>query len=259
MVRIQEIFNFIEELAPPNTALDWDNCGLQVDSEKDRVKKVLLALDMSPETINEAENFKAELIITHHPLIFSPLKSIRFNTLVGELVGRLIKAGIAHFAAHTNLDRSYKGTGFALAELLKLKNIQRYTDDENDEMNMVITGEFENSLDETQLVDILKNRLNCREIKLIGKTNRVKTLAILPGSGGSLLGKLKIRYDLIITGEASYHHALTARQEGLYAAVIGHYYSEKPVMHNLKKLLTEKFPRLQIRVSTNEGEPYRIM
>jgi GTP cyclohydrolase I len=255
-VQLSNILEYLEEIAPLNTALGWDNSGLQVGNVHKPIERVLLALDITPSVMEEAMEKAVDLIITHHPMIFRPLKKIDYATTTGQLVKKLVTHDIALFAAHTNLDRSSAGTGKALAELIGLKDIKPYVDDEKDEMNMVITGAFEPSLSGQEVVNLLKEKLITSVLRIIGDIMETKTVAIIPGSGGSMLGKLDGSFDIIITGEVSYHEALDAASRNDVIIVLGHYVSEKPVMYKLSGILKEKFPELVISVSEKEDEPY---
>lgn len=255
-VPLSDIINYMEEIAPGATALDWDNVGLQVGDPHSSISSVLLCLDVSPRIVEEAYENAADLIISHHPLIFKPVKKIDFSTPSGKIIRDLIVHGIDLFTAHTNLDRSIEGTGMVLAGRLGLKNISRYSNDPGDELNLVFTGSFETALSIDELSELFRKELNCTQFRYVGNPYRILTAAIIPGSAGSLLNKIRTDFDIVITGELSYHEALNAGYRGQAVALAGHYISEKPVMFNLKKLLEEKFPSLTVKVARYEGEPY---
>jgi GTP cyclohydrolase I len=258
-VKLSDITSFINEIAPEHTALDWDNSGLQVGNPLQVIKAVLLALDITPAVLEEAVQMSADLVLTHHPMIFKPIKSIDYSTKTGLLIKEMISRNIALYSAHTNLDRSLMGTGASLAGLVGLKNLRRYTDNENDEMNMIITGMFEPSISKQEFIGIIKNKLNIENLRLIGNIREISTAAVIPGSGGSMIGKLNKSFDIIITGEVSYHEALNASAAGDTVALLGHFISEKPVMYHLAEELKKRFPELVTSVAMNEGEPYEII
>jgi len=258
-VPLYEIMNFMEEIAPSSDALDWDNVGLQVGDPNSPVNSILLSLDVSPSIVGEASGMSADLIISHHPLIFRPISSIDFSQPVGQIIRDLIRHGIALYSSHTNLDRCKEGTGISLARKLGLKDIRQYSEDEKDEMNMVVTGNFHHPLSLEELLELFRKKIECKNMRIVGNPRNLLATAIIPGSGGSIITKLKSHYDLIITGELSYHDALTVDYQGRTVVLLGHFISEKPVMYHLRELLTGKFPSLSINVSTNEGEPYRVI
>jgi len=258
-VPLSEIIEYMEEIAPEATALEWDNVGLQVGDPRSSVSSILFTLDVSPAVLEEAESISADLIISHHPLIFRPLSRIDFSTTNGFMIRELIKHGIALFTAHTNLDRSFMGTGKTLANRIELENIRRYTDNPEDEMNMVITGNFSQPLSIQEVIDLLKERLKCDCMKLVGNPVNVLTVAVMPGSSSSLLRKMTLPVDLIITGELSYHEALSVQYQGRSVLIAGHFTSEKPAMYHLADMFREKFTTLSIEVSGRDGEPYRVV
>jgi dinuclear metal center YbgI/SA1388 family protein len=204
-------------------------------------------------------DISADLIITHHPLIFKPLRNINFAIPVGRLLRSLINHKISLYSAHTNLDRCEFGTGMVLADKLGLSSIERYADNPDDEMNMIITGRFDPELSNSEVVNLIKDKLNCKEFRIIGEIMKTVTVAVVPGSGGSLIRKVRRPFDLIITGEISYHDALEAASHSQAVAVLGHYVSEKPMMHYLGDILRKNFPDLSIQVASREGEPYKII
>jgi len=120
--KITEIASIIEEIAPMKLAEDWDNIGLIIGDYNQDIKKILIALDISSEVVNEAKQLKADLIITHHPLIFSPIKKITQCSYTTKIAIELIKNNISVYTAHTNLDKSPFGTSYSLAKLLGLEN-----------------------------------------------------------------------------------------------------------------------------------------
>lgn len=256
-VPLSDIMNFMEEIAPASSALDWDNVGLQLGDPHSSVSSVLLCLDVSPRVVEEAYENTSDLIISHHPLIFRPVKKIDFSTPSGKIIRDLIIHGIDLFTAHTNLDRSSEGTGMVLAGRLGLKNVCRYSDDPGSELNMVITGTFETALSIDELSEIFRKELNCKQFRYVGNPYGILKAAIIPGSAGSLLEKIRTNFDIVITGELSYHEALNAAYRGQAVALAGHYVSEKPVMFNLKKLLEGRFPSLTVKIARYEGEPYQ--
>ncbi len=123
MSTVRDIAGFIEAWAPPASALDYDNVGLQIGRPSRDVEKVLVALEVTSDVVKEAVEIGADLIVVHHPLIFRPLKSVTSESREGGLALRIAEAGIALYAAHTNLDAATGGVSFALAEKLGLRDV----------------------------------------------------------------------------------------------------------------------------------------
>jgi len=118
------IIKYMEQMAPPKLAQSWDNTGFLIGDTEQKIKRVLVALDVTPDVVDEAIAIGAEMIITHHPLIFKPLNNIRRDNPLGRVIYRLIQHNINVYSAHTNLDSVDEGVNHTLAKLLELKNIQ---------------------------------------------------------------------------------------------------------------------------------------
>jgi dinuclear metal center YbgI/SA1388 family protein len=123
-MQVRDFIQIIHHLAPPDLAYDWDNSGLQAGSPGAEVKKIGLALDATSKTVAEAIDSGCDLLFTHHPLIFKPLKNISFNSMEGAILSQAIGAGLSIFSAHTNWDAAATGVADALAGLLELEERQ---------------------------------------------------------------------------------------------------------------------------------------
>ncbi len=121
-VKVQTVIDLMEQWAPRYLAEDWDNVGLQVGNPQGKVKKVLVALDLTPDVLSYAINERVDLVVTHHPFIFKPIKQIRYDLSQGNLLQRLIASNISVYCAHTNLDMAAGGVNDQLVQLLKLEN-----------------------------------------------------------------------------------------------------------------------------------------
>ena len=122
--KCEKIIRYMEQMAPPRMTQKWDNTGLLIGDAEQKVKKVLVSLDVTPDIVDEAIAIGADLIITHHPLIFKPLNNIRRDNPLGKVIYRLIQHNINVYCAHTNLDSAVEGVNHSLAKLLKLRDVQ---------------------------------------------------------------------------------------------------------------------------------------
>ena len=181
-----EIIRIFETIYPMDLAYNWDNVGLQIGSINKDVKNVLLTLDLTLEVVEEAIENKNELIIVHHPLIFSPLKSIKTDTYKGKIIEKLIKSDIALYVAHTNFDVSAYGMNTILANMLNLQNqevLELTTEDEG----LGKVG-FVNSIIMKDYIHYVKNTFNVDHARFIGDINQiVNRVAITGGSGSSTI------------------------------------------------------------------------
>ena len=249
-MKVKDIIKVIEDFAPLSIQESWDNSGLCVGSPEDEVTSVLLALDCTPALVEEAVACGADMIITHHPLIFSGLKKISPDNMVGEAVIKAIKAGISIYAAHTNADKVLAGVSGAMAAKLGLENV-RILDDEGAGTGLGTIGDLPEPMAADQAVAFVKDRFALKSVKtskpLSGMISRV---AMCGGSGGSLIGAAqKAGAQLYISGDISYHNFFTP--EGFMIMDIGHYESEIEIVDILFSLIKKNFPTFAVRITQN--------
>jgi len=239
----RELLVKLEEFAPVSLAEGWDNLGLIVGDEKADIKKVLVALDVTKEVVNEAIDIGANVIITHHPLIFSGIKQITTSMPVGEKICMLIKNNISHIAIHTNLDVVFGGTNDVLADIIGLKNIEVLAPTkEIDDVKYGI-GRI-GDLEETRFSEFaekVKKSLNLKAIKIVGEKNRViKRVGLCSGSGIEFMkDAISKEADVYITSDIRFHESQKALDMGICLIDATHYASENIVVPVISKFLAE--------------------
>ena len=248
--RVKDIIAAIESFAPLSIQEKWDNSGLCIGSPEDKVTSVLLGLDCTPELVDEAIACGADMIVTHHPLIFSGLKKISSDNPVGEAVVKAIRAGISIYAAHTNADKVIAGVSGAMASRLGLDNVT-ILDDEGEGTGLGVVGDLPEPLDAEEAVALVKEKFGLKMLRtsrpVQGKISRV---AMCGGSGGSLIGAAqKSGAQLYLTGDVSYHNFFT--QGDFMIMDIGHYESEIEIVEILFSLLRKNFPTFAVRITQN--------
>ena len=249
-MKVKDIINIIEEFAPLSIQESWDNSGLCIGSPEDEVSSVLLGLDCTPELVDEAIACGADMIVTHHPLIFSGLKKISPENQIGEVVMKAIKAGIAVYAAHTNADKVIAGVSGAMAARLGLDNVE-ILDEDGDGTGLGVVGDFKEPMTVDDAIIYIKEKFELKVVKaskpIEGLISRV---AMCGGSGGSLIGKaVASGAQLYISGDISYHNFFT--QKGFMLMDIGHYESEKEIVEILFSLIKKNFPTFAVRITQN--------
>lgn len=249
-MKVKDIIEVIEEFAPLSLQEGWDNSGLCIGSPEDPVTSVLFGLDCTPELVDEAVACGADMIVTHHPLIFSGLKKISSDNKVGEAVIKAIKAGISIYAAHTSADKVIAGVSGAMAARLGLENV-RILDEDGDGTGLGVVGDLPRPLTSDEAVAFVKERFGLKMMRtsrpLEGMISRV---AMCGGSGGSLIGAaMRSGAQLYISGDISYHNFFTA--EGFMIMDIGHYESEIEIVDILFSLIKKKFPTFAVRITQN--------
>ena len=249
-MKVRDIVAAIEEFAPLGIQEKWDNSGLCIGSPEDEVNSVLLGLDCTPELVDEAVACGADMIVTHHPLIFSGLKKISPDDLVGAAVIKAVKAGISIYAAHTSADKVIAGVSGAMAARLGLGNVT-ILDEDGDGTGLGVVGDLPEAVTAAEAVKLVKERFSLKAMRasrpVEGKISRV---AMCGGSGGSLIAAAQAAgAQLYISGDISYHNFFT--KEGFMIMDIGHYESEIEIVDILFSLIKKKFPTFAVRITQN--------
>ena len=250
MYKVKDVVAAIEEFAPLSIQEGWDNSGLCIGSPEAAVSSVLLGLDCTPELVDEAVECGADMIVTHHPLIFSGLKKISPEDQVGAAVIKAIKAGISIYAAHTSADKVIAGVSGAMAARLGLENVT-ILDEDGEGTGLGVVGDLPAPVTSEDAVRLVKERFNLKVLRasrpLDGLVSRV---AMCGGSGGSLIGAAKRSgAQLYLSGDISYHNFFTG--DDFMIMDIGHYESEIEIVDILFSLIKKNFPTFAVRITQN--------
>ncbi len=240
MVKVADIFAFIDGLAPFDTAMDFDNVGLLVGDMDAEVQKCVVTLDVTAAVVDEAASLGASLIVSHHPVIFTPLKSLQANSIPYELARR----GIAAICAHTNLDMAAFGVNTCLAEVLSLQNLVPLSmcETRRGALPMGLVGELEAAKSCEEFARVVKERLSCEGVRYIDVSRKIQKVAVCSGSGGDLIGEVaRQNVDVFVTGEIKHHELLAAAQSGICVVDAGHFKSEDVVISPLVRRMSERF------------------
>ena len=247
MPTVKQIYDFINSLAPFNTQESWDNSGLLLGNPEREVTKVSLALDATVKTVAAAKENGAELMITHHPIIFSPVKKIHAGSTVYELLSN----GISAISAHTCLDSAKDGVNDTLAELLGLEEIEPLELD-GTYVPLVRKGSLPHTMSGDGLASLVKEKLGCN-LRLADAGRPIKKVAVCGGSLSSLTYELIGKVDAFVTGDLTHHYFLDAADSGLTAIAAGHFETENPVMQVLKAKLEAQFPDTHFTLINQEN------
>lgn len=249
---INDIYKFLDSKYPFSLQENWDNSGLLVENSTMNCSKILLALDITNHVIREAYLKDAELIISHHPVIFHPLKKIDTDNPVFNL----IQYDIAAICMHTNLDIAEGGTNTTivkkLAEKLKIASVEPF---EENGLGYII--ELEELIDTDDFSTILKDIFNNEHIRVSRfQTVSILRFAICSGSGGSLLGlAIEKGCDALITGDVKHDVWIDANNHGFTVFDCGHFHTENIVLWEPRRVLEEKFPLLDIEIAESSLDP----
>lgn len=247
-MKIQEIADALERFAPLPLQEGYDNAGLQIGlTEGEEVSGVLLCLDVTEAVIAEAHDKGCNLIVSHHPLIFRPLRHVTIHSQVERCVVSALRNGIAIYSAHTNLDNAPGGVNFMMAERLELTEgrfLQPNADGRGGSgligklSRPLSPGEFLKKVRCTFSVDaLLHNRVENKEISIV---------ALCGGAGDFLIDKaVSEGADAFLTGEVGYHRYF-GHEHDILIASLGHYQSEQYTIQLLLRILRAAFPTLKI-------------
>lgn len=242
MTTINDIINYFETFAPLASAMDFDNPGLLVGDKNTNVTKALAALDITPEVVYEAEKLGCELIISHHPVIFNPIKKLG----ISDAPYLLASKGISALCMHTNLDLGKKfGVNICLAEAIGVKNPALA-----DIGECLFIGSLEAETDIYSFAQNVKTSLNCNGLRYTDVKKSVRKIAVSSGTGGSnIFEAAQLGADVLVTGEIRHHEINAANALGVDIIDAGHYKSEDIVISPLVKKLSAKFPDIRFTKS----------
>jgi dinuclear metal center YbgI/SA1388 family protein len=277
---VAKIKKIMDELAPPVLAEEWDNVGLQIGDPRQPVRRIWVALDPTLQVVKAACQKKVDLLITHHPLIFRPLKSIAFDTPAGSIIQMAANHKLAIFSAHTNLDIVRDGVNDILAQRLGLQNpavlkpvqlAEGAKEDiaglSGDQMEYGIgrIGSLAKAGSLKSLVSMVKKKLKLDFVKVAGDLElKVREVAICSGSGSGLMGTfLASKAQAYISGDIHYHDALDAKSENRAIIDIGHFQSEHLMVdalaQQLENVITRAGFEAEIMACTIEKDPFTIV
>ncbi len=245
MTYIKDIMNFCNTFAPFNTQEEWDNSGLNIGNPDTKIKKVLLSLDITFDTLNEAKEKGVDLIISHHPVIFDAQKSIGFDTVCAKLLQNNISA----LCLHTNLDKAENiGVNEVLAKTLELQNTELYPDE------FLCIGELERKMNCDDFAEYIKNKLNSKSVRYTD-CKSIKKVAVSSGGGGDAVFLYdKYKFDALVTGELKHHQFIFAKERSFCAVDAGHFATENIVIKPLCDILSEKFSDVEFLISEYQSD-----
>lgn len=263
MIKVKDIAKLIETLAPKDLAEPWDNVGMMVGDEEQIVTKVYVTLDVTSENVENAIKCGAQLIVSHHPLLFTSIKRVVEQDVSGSIIRTLIQNNISVYSAHTNFDIADGGMNDILCTILNIGNTRHFTDDECIDPsgakldNIGRVGVLDNSIELADFVDYVKNALGCRAISYVGDSSDViSTVAVCSGSGGDYLyNAYNAGADVYVTSEVKHHEAQLALELGLNLIDAGHFETENIICDFMEEFLTQNFQDLTVYKS--EVLPYK--
>lgn len=244
MTKLSDIVKIIEDMAPLDLQESYDNSGLQVGDPDSGIGSVLVCLDVTEDVIEEAERRSCDLIVSHHPLLFHPLKSITGATMQQRCVWTAIREDISIYSAHTSLDNAVGGVNWAIAGRLGLENLSALKPLEGGACG--VKGSFETPVKPVDLLAMIAERFGVKCVRHSAlPSHPIRTVAICGGAGAFLLeDAVEQGIDCFITGEMHYHDWFECGE--VFALELGHYESEICAVDLLADMLANAFPALRV-------------
>jgi len=259
---VNDVLCYFEKLAPIQMKLDFDNVGLLVGDGSAEVRRVLVALDVTDDVIDEAIDLEAELIVAHHPIILEPLKRVTDGDRVGRKILKLARHEIAAICMHTNLDAAAGGINDVLAERLGLSGTVVLW--KTGEMNGVSyglgrVGTLPHALSMADFMPEIKRALDTSGLRYHDAGRPVHKVAVMGGSGGDALPMaVAAGCDTYVLGEAKYHAFVEARELGINLIEADHYCTENVISTPLQQVLRAALPGLDVMVSERHDQVVRF-
>lgn len=263
MPTVHEIERAMFDWAPCDLAEDWDNVGLLCGRAEQEVARVLVALDPFEDVCREAQERGAELIVTHHPLIFTPPHSVTDRDSVGRCIHFLVRHDISAINAHTNLDCAVGGVNDVLAKTLGLADICVIGPEKTDAQGRICGLLRAGTIQETSLTNFaaqVKQKLGCVGIRYVDAERPVHRVAVGGGAcGGELPDVADAGCDTFVTADVKYNQFWDAHDLGINLIDAGHFETENPVCEAIAGYLRERFPQLEVLLSEKHADPIKFL
>ncbi|MDR0446351.1 MAG: Nif3-like dinuclear metal center hexameric protein [Oscillospiraceae bacterium] len=262
MATVGNILSRLFELAPAEAKMDFDNIGLLAGGARARVNGIIVALDITSEVIEEAVETGANLIVSHHPLLFE-LKRITDADVRGKKLLTMLSHGISAICMHTNLDAARGGVNDALAKAAGLGSVELLSEDgrysDGTPFSYGRIGVLENPTGMRDYMTFLKSALKTHGLRYHNSGRRVSRVAVVGGSGGDYLrAAFEHGCDTLVTSDVKYDVFLDARELGINLIDADHFCTENVVTPELRRVISETFPTISCKTSTKHGQTARF-
>ena len=247
-MRCKEIIDLIEKKYSPEYALEWDNVGLLAGRDDKEVRRIYVALDATDEVVDAAAEQGADMLITHHPLIFGAVKRVTNEDFIGRRMIKMLQNDISYYAMHTNYD--VLGMADLSGKMLHLQDakVLEVTWDDGCQEGIGRVADLEEAITLAECAAAVKESFNPGPVKVFGDLScKVKRIAISPGAGKSMIGAaLGKKADVLVTGDIDHHTGIDAVADGLCIIDAGHYGVEHIFVEDMKRYLEENVPGIEV-------------
>ena len=255
---VRDIINILEAQSPPEYAESWDNVGLLCGRSDREVKRIAVALDATIDVIESAIENNADMLVTHHPLIFGKINRVNDRTVLGRKLLKLIESGIACYAMHTNFDT--KGGMAKLAgEMLSVKNAE-VLEETRDGEGLGVIGLLERTMTLREVAELTKERFGLSEVLCFGDPDtEIEKVAVCPGSGKSVIDvSIEKGAGCLITGDIGHHDGIDAMEAGLSIIDASHQGLEKIFTGFIRDQVLGYYPDFEV-FSIDTDRPYIVI
>ena len=243
MTTVKNIYDYINSIAPFDSQEEWDNSGHLIGDFRKKVKKCVLALDATKEVCSFAKDIEADLLLTHHPIIFGGIESVKSDSAVYILAN----SGISAICAHTNFDLANGGINDNLAKILELKNTHHI------ENTLIVKGELDLEMSIDDFAEFVSGKLGCQGIRYTKTDKLIKTIALGGGACEEYIPLAMQNADCFLTGDMKYHKMLEAYEKGFSVISAGHFETENSAFLMLKENLEKIFTDVEFIVAPYEN------
>lgn len=247
---LYDLMEYLNQMFPFETSEDWDNSGKQIAYDQKTINRIVVGVDLTDKLLNKAIEVHADLIITHHPFIFSPLKSVDISSYKGDMIKKMIVNDISSIALHTNYDLSFHGMGQVIGSKMGLVNLACLATGENSqESGFGSVGDLVDEVELSEFIDNFKRKFQLDYVTLYNESVRkkIKKVAFCGGAGGEFISDaINIRSDIYITGDITHHDAQSAYEGGVVLMDPTHYGLEKVFVDHISELIRDRFSGVEL-------------
>lgn len=233
MTTVKNIYDYINSIAPFDTQEEWDNSGFLIGEFRKEVKKVVLSLDVTKKVAEFSSVIGADLIISHHPIIFNGIKELKKDSAVYTLVN----SDIACICAHTNFDKSEQGININLASILELNDVSVMDN------GFVVIGDLEYPMSMDDFAEYVAEKLGTNGLRYTDTERMISRVAVGGGACSEFMYEALENSDCFVTGDMKYHDMLDAAESGYAVISAGHFETENQsflmIKENLEKIFTD--------------------
>lgn len=257
-MKCEQVIEILEKIAPPSLAESWDNVGLLTGRKEKEIKKILIAVDATSDVVAEAISGEADLLLTHHPLIFSGMKSVTTDDFIGERIYKLINHDICYYTMHTNFDVTMMAQ--TVAEQLQLEKCEVLDITfQNDKITQGIgkVGFLSKEMNLKEFAEYLSVKCDVTGVRIFGNPDtKVHKVGLVPGSGKDYIKEaIYHKADVFITGDVGHHVGIDSMEKGMPIIDAGHYGLEKIFSVYMVKTLTKELPGITVQ-RAEEKSPF---